>query len=57
MPWTGEMFLKRHNKKLSSSKAKKAASIANAILRKGGSDASAIRIANWQVKKRKRGGR
>lgn len=57
MPWTGENFKSRHNKKLSASQAKKAAKIANGVLADGGTDASAIRIANAAVKKGKRNGK
>lgn len=50
MPWTADSFKKKHNKKLSPSKAKKAASIANAILKKTGDEGKAIRIANAKAK-------
>jgi uncharacterized protein YdaT len=49
MPWTGSSFKKKHNKKLSSKQASKAAEIANAILRETGDEAKAIRIANSKV--------
>jgi hypothetical protein len=51
-PWTaGEA--KAHTKKAKGKdKAKKWASVANAVLKRTGSDASAIRIANAVVKKR-----
>lgn len=54
MPWTPSSFKTKHNKKLSPSKAKKASSIANAILRDTGDEAKAIRIANSKVKSKKR---
>ncbi len=53
MPWTPQEFKTRHNKKLTPSQAKKAAKIGNAILKKTGSESSAIRIANSQAKKGK----
>ena len=54
MPWTGKTFREKHNKGLSQSQARKAASIANAILRETGDEGKAIRIANAQVKGRKK---
>jgi len=36
MPWTAKSFRKRHNKKLTPAQARKAAKIANAILRETG---------------------
>ena len=52
-PWDAASFKKKHNKGLSKSKAKKAASIASAIVEKEGegSAGKAIRIANAAVKK------
>ena len=50
MPWTPDSFKEKHNHGLSKPKAKEAAKIANALLREGKSDSSAIRIANWKVK-------
>jgi len=50
MPWTGESFRARHNKKLSPRRAVKAAGIANAILRDTGDEALAIRTANARVR-------
>jgi len=50
MPWTGEEFKQRHNKKLTKGQAEKAASIANAVRRSGEDDVSAIRIANAKIK-------
>ncbi len=54
MPWTASSFRTKHNRKLSASKAKKASSIANAILRSGGSDGVAIATANKYVKKKRK---
>jgi uncharacterized protein YdaT len=53
MPWNAQSFKSKHNKRLTSSGAKKASSIGNALLKKGYSDESAIRIANSKVKKEK----
>lgn len=53
MPWTGKTFKTKHNKKLSPKKAGKAAEIANAILKETGDEGKAIRIANYQVKRKK----
>ena len=52
MPWTAKTF-RHHNKKLSPLKAQKAAKIANAILRDTGDEGKAIRIANYQVGRKK----
>lgn len=52
-PWTSASF-KKHNKKLSKSKSKKAAKIANAIVRSGGDEGVAIATANKLVKKKKK---
>jgi uncharacterized protein YdaT len=52
MPWTAESFAAKHNKELNPSQRVKAASIANAVLKKSGNEASAIRIANAAVKRR-----
>ena len=46
MPWTPQSFASKHNKKLSPAQSVKAANVANAILKKTGNEASAIRIAN-----------
>jgi len=54
MPWTGESFRSKHNKKLSAEQAREAAKIANAILRDTGDEAKAIRIANYKVGKKKK---
>lgn len=52
MPWTGESFKKKHNQKLTPAQARKAADIANAILKETGDEGKAIRIANAKVKKK-----
>jgi len=54
MPWTGESFRNKHNKKLSPVQAREAAKIANAILRDTGDEAKAIKIANYEVGKGKK---
>jgi uncharacterized protein YdaT len=54
MPWTGESFRSKHNKKLSPAQAREAARIANEILRDTGDEAKAIRIANYEVGKKKK---
>jgi hypothetical protein len=56
MPWTGKEFAAKHNKKLSGPAAKKAASIASAIVRGGGDEGVAVATANKRVNNlRKRG--
>jgi uncharacterized protein YdaT len=52
MPWEGTSFAK-HNKKLAGKPgaAKKAGAVATAILREGGDEGKAIRIANSMVGK------
>lgn len=56
MPWSGQQFAQRHNKKLHGEAATKAGEIANAVLKESGDEGKAARIANWQVKRmRKRG--
>lgn len=54
MPWNGQTFRSRHNKSLSPSQASHAARVANAILRKTGDEALAIRRANSLASKGKR---
>ena len=54
MQWTGESLRSKHNKKLSAGQAREAARIANAILRDTGDEAKAIRIANYEVGKKKK---
>ena len=50
MPWTASSFKSKHNKKLTTSQAKKASAQANAILRSGGSEGVAIATANKHAK-------
>ena len=54
MPWTGESFRSKHNKKLNPVQAREAAKIANAILRDTGDEAKANKIANYEVGKKKK---
>ena len=51
MPWTPSTFKKRHNKKLTTAQSRKAAKIADAVLRETGNEGKAIRIANAAVKR------
>jgi uncharacterized protein YdaT len=51
MPWTASSFKDRHNKSLRGVEAQRAADIANAILKKTGDEALAIRVANSKVHK------
>jgi uncharacterized protein YdaT len=56
MPWSGKSFGSRHNHSLSGAGAAKAASIANAILKRSGDEGMAIAVANKKVAgMRKRG--
>jgi len=57
MPWTGKSFAQKHNKSLSGAQADKAAQIANAVLKSGKDEASAIRIANATIRRVKSGGK
>lgn len=50
MPWTGSSFRSRHNHDLSPEQAKKAAAMANALLKKGMDEGEAIAIANKHAK-------
>ena len=52
MPWTPSSFVAKHNKGLSPRQGNQAARVANAILRNTGDEGKAIRIANWQAKKK-----
>lgn len=45
MPWTPKSFAAKHNKSLSGAGAAKAASMANAILKRSGDDGLAIATA------------
>jgi uncharacterized protein YdaT len=46
MPWTGEEFAERHNKKLKGKAASKAADMANAMIAEGVPEHIAIATAN-----------
>lgn len=46
MPWTPESFKEKHNKGLGGAQAKKAASIANAMLKRGVPEGEVIATAN-----------
>jgi len=48
VPWNAKSFAK-HNRGLGKAGSAKAAKVANAVLREGGSEGKAIRIANWQA--------
>ena len=50
MPWRGEAFRRKHWKKASLAQAGKAAEIANAILRGGGKEGTAIATAIARAK-------
>lgn len=52
MPWTPTSFKNKHNKKLSSEKAKAAAAQANAMLKAGIPEGEAIATANKNAKKK-----
>ncbi len=51
MPWTAKQFKDRHAKGLTSAQAKRAAAQANAILRSGGDEGTAIATAIKHAKK------
>jgi uncharacterized protein YdaT len=51
MPWTAKTFRERHNHSLTDAEAAVAAEIANAVLKRTGSEARAVRAANSAVKK------
>ena len=52
MPWTPESFKAKHNHKLSKSQAGKAARQANAMLKAGVPEGTAIATANKRAKKK-----
>ncbi len=54
MPWTGEEFRTRHNTSLTPAEADEAASIANAMLKRGVSESEAIATANARAEKKRR---
>jgi uncharacterized protein YdaT len=56
MPWTPDEFREKHAKDLTPKQAEKAAEIANAILRSGGDDGTAIATGIKHAKTQHRGG-
>ncbi len=50
MPWSAETFKSRHNHGLNKKQAGKAASIANAMLRRGVPEGEAIATANKRAR-------
>lgn len=54
MPWTAKSYRERHNKKLSPEKAKKAAEMANAMVREGVDEGVAIATANKHASRAQR---
>ena len=51
MPWTGESFRSKHNKKLSDAAAKQAAAQATAMVKEGTPEGIAIATANKRANK------
>ena len=45
-PWTAEEFRRKHNKRLTDAQAKHAATVADAVLKRTGDEAQAVRIGN-----------
>lgn len=54
MPWDAKSFKSKHNRKLGKPAAKKAAKIANAILKRTGDEGLAIATANARAEGKKR---
>ncbi|MDE2106901.1 MAG: hypothetical protein KGL39_57330 [Patescibacteria group bacterium] len=54
MPWDAASFRSKHNRRLTSGGAQKAAKIANAILKRTGDERLAIATANARVRGMKR---
>lgn len=52
MPWNPSTFRTRHNRRATGKLGKKAAEVANAVLRRTGNDGEAIRVANTYVAKK-----
>jgi len=52
MPWTAAEFKDRHWKKATPAQARQAARVANALLKRGESEGTAIAVAIKQAKKR-----
>lgn len=50
MPWSAESFRSRHNKGLSDGQARRAARMANALLKRGVGEGVAIATANARVR-------
>lgn len=50
MPWTGKSFASKHNHKMKGAVAKKAASMANAMIRNGVPEGEAIATANKRAR-------
>ena len=57
MPWTGASFKAKHNHSLSKGQASKAASIADAMLKRGVPEGEAIATANKRAKSMGKGAR
>ena len=53
MPWDAKSFRSKHNKSLTMLQAREASRQANAILKRTGDDALAIRTANANIKRKK----
>lgn len=53
MPWNASNFKAKHNKKLTTPQAGKAAKQANAILKKSGDEGLAIAVANKAAGKKR----
>jgi len=49
-PWTPKSFREKHNQKLTDAQARKAAAIANAILKDTGDEGKAIRVASARAR-------
>lgn len=54
MPWTPSSSIRFTKKARSKKKKRQWSSTANAVLRRGGSEGSAVRIANAAVKRKKK---
>jgi hypothetical protein len=55
MPWTSTSFKEQHNKGLSESEAKRAATVANDVFKKTGDKGRAVRAGNAVVKREREG--
>lgn len=56
LPWTADTF-RKHNHDLIDTQAEKAAAVANAVLKRTGDEASAIRIGNATAMKQAEAGK